>query len=75
MFLQTVRNAKRKHQHLKNSNPEKEGELRVPVADVTVLPIGHVHQCHNHLAQTHEGAIDAAGLLYFALKKTTVFKQ
>lgn len=60
---------------MKNSNPEKEGEFRISVADVTVLPIGHVHQCHDHLAQTHEGAIDAAGLLYFVLIQIAAVKQ
>ncbi|KAF3844868.1 hypothetical protein F7725_008031 [Dissostichus mawsoni] len=30
---------------------------------VTVLPIGHINQGHDHLTEAHEGAIDAAGLL------------
>lgn len=43
--------------------PEQEGEFRISVADVAVLPIRYIHQCHDYLTQTHEGAIDTAGLL------------
>lgn len=43
--------------------PKQEGEFGVPVADMPALPIGHIHQRHDHLTQAHEGAVDAAGLL------------
>lgn len=45
------------------TNPQQEGEFRISVADVAVLPIGHIDQRHYHLTQTHQGAIDTAGLL------------
>lgn len=47
----------------RNTHPQQEGEFRIPVADVAVLAIGHINQCHDHLTKAHEGAIDTAGLL------------
>lgn len=44
--------------------PEQESKFGIPVADVTVLSIRHVHQCHDHLAQAHKGAVDTAGFLH-----------
>lgn len=46
-----------------NTHPQQEGEFRIPVTDVAILSIGHIHQRHDHLTKTHEGAIDTAGLL------------
>ncbi|TNN84199.1 hypothetical protein EYF80_005526 [Liparis tanakae] len=37
--------------------------LKKGAGDVAVLPIGHIDQRHDHLTQTHQGAIDTAGLL------------
>lgn len=45
------------------THPEQEGEFRVPVADVAVLAIGHIHQSHYHLSKAHKGAVDTAGFL------------
>ena len=45
------------------TNPKKEREFGIPVTDLSTLAIGHIHQCHDHLTQTHERSVDATGFL------------
>ena len=52
------RNAKKARAFLESIYPKQEGEFEVPVADMPALPIGLIHQCHDH-----EGVVDAACLL------------
>ncbi|XP_062326190.1 transforming acidic coiled-coil-containing protein 3 isoform X1 [Osmerus eperlanus] len=46
-----------------DTNPKKESEFGIPVTDVSTLAIGHIHQGHDHLTQTHERLDNATGFL------------
>lgn len=48
---------------LKHSYSEQEGQFGVSIANMTGLSIGHIHQGHDHLTQTHQWPVYAACLL------------
>ena len=45
------------------AHPKKEGELGVPVVDVSGLAIGNVNQSHDDIAQCRQRLVDASCLL------------